>query len=137
MKKASLGATQLLLHHDPAVCIDAVNLEDGLGEIDPDRDNLHRGRLLHGWFIDNDHPMALPRPDIGAVHIINLMAPIGCRGVRYDRLRCKLHGLAPSGKSLAPNIAIGGGRDQMGTSKNGVFGLMMAGVCGLAVGARP
>ena len=41
-----------------AMRVDAVNLEDGLGEIEADRGNLHGGWLLCWGCFDNDHPMA-------------------------------------------------------------------------------
>jgi hypothetical protein len=41
-----LGAPQLLPHNNLAASVDAVDLEDALGEIETDRSNLHGGRFL-------------------------------------------------------------------------------------------
>jgi hypothetical protein len=38
--------------------VNAMSLEDGLGEVEPDRDNLHGGWSLHKWLPDDSHPMA-------------------------------------------------------------------------------
>jgi hypothetical protein len=51
---------QLLLDGEPTLGVDAVDLEDALGEVETDRGNLDGGRLLLGCF-NNDHPMALRR----------------------------------------------------------------------------
>jgi phosphoglycolate phosphatase len=44
-----LGARQLLAQHHLAAPIDAMHLEQALGDVQPDRGNLHLGRLPRSW----------------------------------------------------------------------------------------
>ena len=70
-------STQLLAYRDCPGVIDAVDLEDALGEVEADRGSLHGERFLFCGRINNDHPMARSTPDTGAVHPITLIGLAG------------------------------------------------------------
>jgi hypothetical protein len=64
-----LAACQTLLQHPLAPRIDAVNLEQGLGDVQPDRGSLHVGRLPHSWLFCDFH-LGTSMPSAGGVHLI-------------------------------------------------------------------
>ena len=74
------GAPQLLPHDNLAAGVDAMDLEDALGEIETDRSNLHSGRFL--LEVASQRPTyGAQTPDTGAVHPIRLIRESGAFAV--------------------------------------------------------
>jgi hypothetical protein len=75
-ERQHLTPREPLSQHNGTVGVDAVYLEDVLGQIETDSGNLHDGRLLSCVAINDDHVRAPRCRGAGAVHPISKMVMV-------------------------------------------------------------